>query len=230
MRPPPETIARRSRSGEARLIVAGAILRETARYDRHIPALWSGPTSRPSSSAWTYSFLQPALAARAEHRLEVVEVAVDVAVAEQAEEVDRAAAGAARDDLVPRLALEDRAALDRAPDEHRALRVDLARAERVVADLAVAHVVVARQADRLAVGAQLGADSRDPQPVHRRGRSDRDRIRLVAGAAPDAVHHDQDDRTFRSHLARVRAQEGRHGGTLRSWPTPGYLAACSGCE
>src|SRR5258707_15875288 len=75
---------------------------------------------------------------------------------------------AALDDRAPRRSVEQRSRLDRAPDEQGALRVDLARAERVVTDLAVAHVVVARQADRLNVGAQLAARARHPQPIARR--------------------------------------------------------------
>ena len=112
-------------------------------------------------------------------------------------------------------AREQRAGRDRAADEHRALRVDLAGAERVVADLAVAHVVVGRQADRLAVRAQLGAHAGDPQPIERRRRRDRDRVGLVAGAAADAVHHDEHDRAPAARwLARVRAERGRHPRTL----------------
>jgi hypothetical protein len=89
------------------------------------------------------------------HRLEVVDVAVHVAVGEQADEVEHAAAGlGAGDDLLPGLALPDRAFGDRVGDQRGALRVDLAGADGVVADLGVAHVVVGRHAHRGAVGAQ----------------------------------------------------------------------------
>jgi len=68
------------------------------------------------------------------HRLQVVDVAVHVAVGEQADEVERArfavrAGLGAGDDLPPRLALPDRAVGDRVGDQRRALRIDLAGTE-----------------------------------------------------------------------------------------------------
>jgi hypothetical protein len=60
----------------------------------------------------------------------------------------------AGDDLLPGLALPDRAGGDGVGDQRRALRVDLAGADGVVADLGVAHVLVGGHAHRGAVGAQ----------------------------------------------------------------------------
>jgi len=82
----------------------------------------------------------------------------------------------------PGLAAEELARGDGRVHELRALGEDASGAERVVPDLAVAHVVVARQPDRLAVGAELGAYAGRPQPVQGRGRRDRDRVGLVAVA------------------------------------------------
>ncbi len=56
----------------------------------------------------------------------------------------------------PCLAVEDRSVRDGGVHELGSLGEDPARAERVVADLAVAHVVVGRQSDCLAVGPELG--------------------------------------------------------------------------
>src|SRR5436305_964139 len=48
------------------------------------------------------------------------------------------------------------------------------------------------------------AHAGDPQTIERRRRRERDRIGFVAGSATDAVHHDEDDGTFRRRLPRMR--------------------------
>src|SRR6185437_13060757 len=79
-------------------------------------------------------------------------------------------------------------------------------AERVVADLAVTHVVVGRKADRAAVRAQRGARAGDPQAIHRGRGGDADRVGLVALADADAVEDREHHRAFRSGEARVTSQ------------------------
>jgi len=56
--------------------------------------------------------------------------------------------------LLPGLAGPDRAVGDGVGDQRRALAIDLAGTDRVVADFGIAHVVVGRHADGGAVGAQ----------------------------------------------------------------------------
>jgi hypothetical protein len=90
-----------------------------------------------------------------DHRLQMVDVAMYVAVREEADEVDHPTTGpGAGDHLLPRLALPDAAVGDGIGHQRRALRVDLAGADRIVADLGIAHVVVRRHADSGTVGAQ----------------------------------------------------------------------------
>jgi hypothetical protein len=90
-----------------------------------------------------------------DHRLEVVDVAVHIAVGKQADEMNHAPSGlGAGHDLLPGLALPDRARGNGIGHQRRALAIDLAGADGVVADLGVAHVVIGRHADRGAVGAQ----------------------------------------------------------------------------
>jgi hypothetical protein len=85
----------------------------------------------------------------------VVDVAVHVAVGEQAEAVQHAAPGLrGGDDLLPGGPGPDRAFGDRIGHQRGALGVDLAGADGVVADLGVAHVVIGGHAHRGAVGAQ----------------------------------------------------------------------------
>ena len=105
-------------------------------------------------------------------------MAVDVAVGEQSDEVQRLARLAdAQGELLPDLAAEQATVGDRGVHELGALVEDAARAERVVPHLAVAHVVVARQADRLAVRAQGGARAGHPQAIEGRRRGDARRLR-----------------------------------------------------
>ena len=65
-------------------------------------------------------------------------------------------------------------------DQLGALVEDPAGAERVVADLAVAHVVVARHADRRAVRAQLGRRAAACETIEGRRAREPDRVALVA--------------------------------------------------
>jgi hypothetical protein len=151
-----------------------------------------------------------ALGRLAQHRLEVVDVGVDVAVGEEAQEVDGRAALGAVDDGLPGGAGEQLAAGDGAVDQQRALGDDPAGAERVVADLAVAHVVVGGQADGGAVGAQLGARAGDPEPIEGRRLGEGDGVGLVALAAADTVEDREDHRALGTGEASVAAKRPVH--------------------
>ena len=81
-----------------------------------------------------------------DERVQVALVAVHIAVAQQTHKVQRLPGRAhALDEPAPRLALKQRARVDRGVHQPRALREDTPTAQRVVADLAVAHVLVGRQ-------------------------------------------------------------------------------------
>ena len=133
-----------------------------------------------------------------QHRLEVVDVAVDVAVGEQADEVQR---GLVRQDAVGDLApagvLENRAGCDGVTHQRRALLEDAAAADGVVADLAVAHVLVARHADRAAVRLELGIDRVRLEPVEVRLHGALHIVAVGILADPDPVHDHQDQRPLR---------------------------------
>ena len=141
-----------------------------------------------------------ALLLRPRHqRLEVVDVAVHVAVGEQAEQVDHAAAGAFAvfrrgDDLAPGLPGPDRAGGNGIGHQRGPLRINLAGADRVVADLGIAHVLVGRHAYRGAVGAQAHVGISGEQAVeHGLARRGDGAAELVLRQAV-AVHDDRDDR------------------------------------
>jgi hypothetical protein len=90
--------------------------------------------------------------------------------------------------------------------------VDHAGAERVVPDLAVAHVLVAGQADRGAVGAQRDELAGAEQAIERGRARQLHRVGGVAGAEADAVEDRQHQRAAGAGPGRMRAQDqiGRH--------------------
>jgi hypothetical protein len=99
----------------------------------------------------------------------------------------------AGDDLLPGLALPDGAVGDGVGHQRRALGIDLAGADGVVADFRIAHVVVGRHAHRGAVGAQADVRVVGEQRSRvglRRGDGAAD---IGLGQAV-AVHDDGDDR------------------------------------
>jgi hypothetical protein len=133
-----------------------------------------------------------------QHRLEVVDMAVDVAVGEQADEMERGLVlEHAVGDLAPAGVLEDRAGRDGVADQRRALLEDPAAADGVVADLAVAHVLIARHADRAAVRLELGVDRVRLEPVVVRLHGALHIVAVGVLADADPVHDHQQHRALR---------------------------------
>ena len=118
------------------------------------------------------------------------DVAVDVAVGQQAEEVEGlAGADAVGDQRLPCGGFKKLAVFDRLADELGALRVDLAAAQRVVADLRVAHIVVGGQADGRPVRLEPSMRAGCKQMIERRSVRDRDCVAAAAVTLADAVHN-----------------------------------------
>jgi hypothetical protein len=112
--------------------------------------------------------------------------------------------------VAPGGADEHRAGGDRLVDELGPLVEDPAGAERVVADLAVAHVGVGRHADRGAVREQAGERRQGAHDVEVGRVRLRDGVAEVAEPEADAVHDDRHDRAF-GGAARGVCAEGRDG-------------------
>ena len=110
---------------------------------------------------------------------------VDVAVGQQAQEVEGLAVLGVVGQLLPGLGLEQLAGLDALGHQLGALGVDLTAAEGVVAHFGVAHVVIAGQTDGSAVGLEpgVGAGGKTLDRVLGVGLLD-----SVAGAAVAAAH------------------------------------------
>ena len=141
-----------------------------------------------------------------QHRDQVRDIGMDVAVGQQADEVQRPAVlQAVVRQVAPRLGLVQGAGLNGFLHELCALRIDLAAAEGVVADLGVTHVVVRGQADGGAVGLEPRHGAGGHQLVERRGVGLLDCVAGAAVAASNAVHNDKYDRFFHwySLLSRI---------------------------
>ncbi|OPZ20348.1 MAG: hypothetical protein BWZ10_00684 [candidate division BRC1 bacterium ADurb.BinA364] len=130
-------------------------------------------------------------AAGVEQGEELMDVAVDVAVGKQADEMNRSAGARALDDLLPGGAFFQRAAFQGMIDELGALGKNTAGAKRVVADFGVAHVVIRRQPDGRAVRLELRIQRLVHQRVERGRIGLEHAVRLVAGAEADAVENRQ---------------------------------------
>ena len=120
---------------------------------------------------------------------QVVDVGMDVAVGQQAQEVHGLALFlGVGSQLLPGLGLVDGAVLNGLADQLGTLGVDLTTAQSIVADLRVAHILVAGQTDGGAVGLQPGVGAGCEQIVEGGGVGQLDSIAAAAVALADAVH------------------------------------------
>ena len=130
-----------------------------------------------------------------DHRLQVIDVAVHVAIGEQADEVNHATPGlGTRHDLLPRLALPDGTVGDGVGHQRGALGIHLSGADGVVADFRVAHVVVGGHAHRGAVGTQGDVRAFGKQTVEGRLAGGGDGAADVGLGNAVTVHDDDDNR------------------------------------
>ena len=131
-----------------------------------------------------------------QHGDQVMDVGMDVAVGQQTQKMQRLAGNGVGDQVFPRLGCIERAVFDGLTDKLRALGVDLAAAQRVVADLGVAHIIVSGQTDGGAVGFQVSMGAGGKQMIQRGGLSDRDRVAAAAVTLADTVHDNKNNGFF----------------------------------
>jgi hypothetical protein len=110
------------------------------------------------------------------------------------------------DDLTPRLAPKQLLGGDGLVHQRSPLLVDLARADRVVTHLRVAHVVVARHPDGDSMRSQGGVGIDREQPVEDRRPRVEDRIPFPSRIHPDSVEYDGHDGAANSAEALVSLQ------------------------
>ena len=127
---------------------------------------------------------------------QVVDIGVDVAVGQQAQEVHSLPGQGIGNQILPGFRSVQSAIFDGLAHQFGALRVDLTTAQRVVTDLRIAHILIAGQADGGAVGFQVSMGAGFQQHIQRRSLCNRDRVAAAAVTLTNAVHNDQYNRFF----------------------------------
>ena len=129
-----------------------------------------------------------------EHSLEVRDIAVDIAVGKESDEMKRAAVLCLCNDFLPGFAFEHFPGGDCFGDQFRALSENASASHCVVSDFTVAHVVVAGQSDRRSVRLECSERELFHELVEERCRRIKNRIAFFVFADADAVHDHQDNR------------------------------------
>ena len=135
---------------------------------------------------------------------EVMNVGMDVAVGQQAQEVHGLTGLGIGHQILPGGGSIQCAVFDGFPHQLGALRVDLTAAEGIVSHLGVAHILIAGQADGGAVGLQVSMGAGFQQLVQRRSLRDLNSIAAAAVALANAVHNDQYNRFIHSVYLQKR--------------------------
>ena len=153
----------------------------------------------------------PPLAAMLEQRRQVLLVAVDAAVGDQAHQVQRRARpGSGLERLRQRRIALQLVAAQRLADPRDVHLDDAARAHRHVADLGIAHLA-GRQAHRLARGLDPRAGMLAPGEIQERRVRAGGRVGRPAVADPEAVQHHQHHRPRHHFLLRAAGGETSSG-------------------
>ena len=130
-----------------------------------------------------------------DHALEVVDVAVNIPIGEETDEVERAACLCGGDQFLPGLTGKHLAAADGFGDQHGALGEDSAAAHGVVTDFTVAHVCIGGQTNGGAVGFERCHGHGVHELVEERSVGVQNGIAFFVLADPDTVHNDEDHGT-----------------------------------
>ena len=137
------------------------------------------------------------------HRLQVVDVGVNVSVGEKTEEVKNGIVGLnVPDDLLPCVGSKHLSGFDRLGDELCALSKDLTGTESVVTDLGVAHIVIGGKPDGSAVSLERYMRIFCHKHIEGRGVSCRNSISFARGSYADSVHDYREKRSL--HAAEMR--------------------------
>ena len=167
---------------------------------RHVAAVGERMDPRPLLHALTFRQLQ--------QRAQVIDVRVDAAVGDEADEVHVATARRGTVKCPEEgVVLEERAVLDRLAHAHEILEEQAARADREVADLRVAHLAVGK-ADRRARRGECRVWIPLPESVEHRRLGELDRVAGPRGRDPPPVEDDE------------RAERDGHAGGRAAGSTP----------
>ena len=131
-----------------------------------------------------------------QQRDQMMDVGMDVAVAQQAEEMHGPAVFRIGDQILPGFGRVQCSVFNGLSDQLGALGINLAAAQRVVTDLAVAHILVRGQADGGAVSLQVSMRAGRQQVIQGGRFGNGHRIAAAAVTLADAVHDDQNNGFF----------------------------------
>jgi hypothetical protein len=172
-----------------------------------------------NSDAWHALITEPA-----DQRLKMFDVAVNVSVRKQADQVKAAALGLRSvHKPSPRFTVEEGAGCNGLGDQLCSLFEDPSRADRVVADLRISHVAVARQADGRAVRLQRkGHRSFCQDPIEVRSGCEIEGVPLVPIGSPsveaDTVEDYEKELTWNAATTWIRLKlKIRHLELSGSW-------------
>ena len=134
-----------------------------------------------------------------DHRFQMVDMRMNIAIREESEKMKRGMMlFHIFHKFVPGIGRENLAARDRLRDEFRSLRENLTRAEGVVSDLGVAHIVIGGKPDGGTVRLDLQRGIGRHQTVKRRRVRHRHGVGGVRRCKPDAIHDNGEQRTLNS--------------------------------
>ena len=150
------------------------------------------------------------------HRFEVVDMGMDVAVRKETDEMECAAVPATCDKVLPSLSRKHFAGRDGLRNELCTLRKNLSRAERIVTDLGIAHIVVGGKSDSRSVGGELSHRVFFHKHVEGGGICVCNGVALLAVADADAVHNDCENGSLNAYRMRGFFEYVFHNGFLFS--------------
>ena len=145
-------------------------------------------------------FLHAFLVGLAQQGDQVMDIGMDVAVGQQAQEVHGLAGQSVGHQVLPGLGGIERPVFNGLAHQLGALRINLAAAKGVVAHLGVAHVIVAGQTDGGAVGFQVRMGAGGQQMIQRGGLGYRYRVAAAAVTFADTVHDNQYNGFFHKYI------------------------------
>ena len=136
----------------------------------------------------------------AQQRQQMADVGVDIAVGQKSDKVQRVIVFGVGNQRLPGSRLVQLAGFDGLFHQLGTLRVDLAAAQGIVANLGIAHIIVAGQTDGSAVSLQVSMRAGCKQIVQCGGLCHSDSIAAAAVALADTVHNDQNNGFFHREL------------------------------
>ena len=140
------------------------------------------------------------------HAFEVIDMAVDISIGEESDEVHGSAFFCLFDGFLPGSALEHFSGLDCLGNEFGPLSENTSASHGVVTDFAVAHIGIGGKSDSGSMGFQRCKRKSFHQFMKERSGGIQHCVTFLVFADADAVHDDQNDGAFSSEKFRIAFQ------------------------